>query len=50
MKGAWTIEHEEEINALCSWLYIIRMFELWQRWAGDVARLREIRNAYKVSW
>jgi len=23
VKGAWTIVHEEEINALCSWLYIL---------------------------
>jgi hypothetical protein len=44
------IVHNEELHNLYSSLSIIRMIKSgWMRWAGHVARMRENRNAHRLS-
>jgi hypothetical protein len=49
MTGEWRKVHMEELRILCSSLiHIIRMIKPRRmRWAGNVARMEEKRNAWK---
>jgi hypothetical protein len=47
--GDWRNLRNEELHNLYSSAYIIRMLKSRRmRWAGDVARMRETRNAYRI--
>jgi hypothetical protein len=49
--GGWSKLHNEELHNLYSSLSIIRMIETKSmRWAGNVARMVEMRNAYRISF
>jgi len=47
--GGWRRLHSEELNNLYASANIMRLNRTKRtRWAGHVARMREIRNAYKI--
>jgi hypothetical protein len=47
--GGWRRLHNEELHNLYASPYIIRVIKLRRmRWEGHVARMREMRNAYKI--
>jgi hypothetical protein len=47
--GDWRTLHNEELHNLYSLPNIIRMIKSRRRrWAGDVARMGETRNAYRI--
>jgi hypothetical protein len=49
MTGGWRKLHNEELHNLYSSPSIIRMIKSrCVRWAGHVARMGEIRNAYRI--
>jgi hypothetical protein len=49
MTGCWRKLHNEELHNLYTSPNIIRMIKSRRmRWAGDVARLGEKRNAYRI--
>jgi hypothetical protein len=43
--GEWRKLHNQEFHDLCSSISIIRMITRRTRWAGNVARMGEKRNA-----
>jgi hypothetical protein len=46
--GEWRKLNNEELHSLYSSLNIIRMIKSWRmRWAGNVVRMVETRNAYR---
>jgi hypothetical protein len=47
--GGWRRLHNEELHNLYASPYIIRMIKVKRmRWAGNVARMGEMRNAYSI--
>jgi hypothetical protein len=49
VKGEWRKLHNEELRDLYSSPSIIRIIKSRRmRWAGDVARMREKRSAYRL--
>jgi hypothetical protein len=47
--GGWRKVHNEELHNLYSSPSVIRMFKSRRmRWAGNVARMLEKRNVYKI--
>jgi hypothetical protein len=49
MTGGWRQLHKEELHNLYSSPSIIRMIKSrTNRWAGQVARMGETRNAYRI--
>jgi hypothetical protein len=47
--GGWRNLHNEELHNLYSLSSIIRMIKSRRmRWAGHVAQMREMRNAYRI--
>jgi hypothetical protein len=47
--GDWRKQHNEELRDLCSLPSIIGMIKSRKmRWAGNVARMKEKRNAYRL--
>jgi hypothetical protein len=49
--GGWRKLHNEELHNLYSSPSIIRMIKSRRmRWAGNVARMGERRNAYRILW
>jgi len=47
--GCWRKLHKEERDNLYHSRNMIKMMKPWRmRWAGHVARIVEIRNAYKI--
>jgi hypothetical protein len=49
MAGEWRKQHNEELRDLYSSLSIIRIIKSrWMRWAGHVAQIGEVRNAYRL--
>jgi hypothetical protein len=47
--GDWRKLHNEELHNLYSWPNIIRMVKSRRmRWTGNVARMGETRNAYRI--
>jgi hypothetical protein len=47
--GDWRKLRNEELHNLYSWPNIIIMIKPWRiRWAGNVARMGEKRNAYRI--
>jgi hypothetical protein len=49
MTGGWRELHNEGLHNLYSSLSIIRMIKSRRmRWAGHVARMGELRNAYRI--
>jgi hypothetical protein len=47
--GGWRKLHNEELHNLYSSPSIIRIIKsIRMRWAGNVARMREKRNAYRI--
>jgi hypothetical protein len=47
--GGWRKLHNEELHGLYSSLGIIRVIKARRmRWAGHVARMREVRGAYNI--
>jgi hypothetical protein len=48
--GGWRKLHNEKIHNLCSSSIILRMIKsIMMRWAGHVARIREVRNIWLES-
>jgi hypothetical protein len=49
VKGGWRKLHNEELHSLYSSSSIIRMIKSRRmRWVGNVARMGEKRNAYRI--
>jgi hypothetical protein len=49
MAGGWRRLHNEELHNLCTSSNIVRVIKLRRvRWAGHVACVGEIRNAYRI--
>jgi hypothetical protein len=49
VKGEWRKLHNEELHDLYSSPSIIRIIKMWRmRWAGQVARIGEKRNACRL--
>jgi hypothetical protein len=47
--GGWRKLHNEELHGLYSSLSIVRVIKVGRmRWAGHVARMREVRGAYNI--
>jgi hypothetical protein len=46
--GEWRKLHNEELRDLYSLPSIIKIIKLMMRWAGNVARIGEKRNAYRL--
>jgi len=47
--GGWRTQHNAEFHNLCASTHIIRVIKSRKmRWAGHIARMKEIRNAYKI--
>jgi hypothetical protein len=47
--GGWRRLHNEELHNLYGSSYIVRMVKLRRmEWEGHVARMGEVRNAYKI--
>jgi hypothetical protein len=47
--GGWRKLHNEELYGLYSSPSIIRVIKArWMRWAGNVARMGELRGAYNI--
>jgi hypothetical protein len=47
--GEWRKLYNEELHNLYSWPNIIRMIKSRRmKWAGHVARMGEMRNAYRI--
>jgi hypothetical protein len=46
--GGWRRLHNEELHNLNASLNIIRVIKSRMRWAGHIARIVEMRNAYKI--
>jgi len=47
--GDWGRLHNEELHNLCASPDFIRVIKSWRmRWAGRVACMGEMRNAYKI--
>jgi hypothetical protein len=45
----WRTLHDEHTHSLCTTANIIRVIKSrWMRWAGRVARMEYIRNAYRT--
>jgi hypothetical protein len=49
MTGGWRELHTDEIHNFSSSPNVRRMVKLWRlRWAGNVARMGEMRDVYKI--
>jgi hypothetical protein len=47
--GGWRKLHNEELHGLYSSSSIVRVIKArWMRWAGNVARMEEVRGAYNI--
>jgi hypothetical protein len=46
--SGWRKLHNEELHGLCSSPSIVRVIKARIRWAGPVARMREVRGAYNI--
>jgi hypothetical protein len=46
--GGWRRLHNEKLHNLYTSPNTIRVLQLRKRWAGHVAHIGEIRNAYKI--
>jgi hypothetical protein len=49
--GGWRKMHNEELHGLYSSPSIVRVIKARRmRWAGNVARMGEVRGAYNTGW
>jgi hypothetical protein len=46
--GGWRKLHNEELHDLCSLSSIVTIIKLKMRWAGNIRRMGEKRNVYRL--